>query len=150
MANVVSKALVIHKINMIEDDVIVKMPSVKMGGKDVFMLTFKISVCKFKTNLVSFFRCNFICSKGLNYMLSKSKSAVFGQASCLCKFFKTGRKFTPKVETKSISSVFFGLVIYSIACPTVRRIGCIFVTAISYPSAPLTAQRLLYKCCRSG
>ena len=59
------------QIGIIEDDVCMDMLAVAVNGKHILIITFKIAVTKFFTDLHSLFRCNFTGSKALYQVVCK-------------------------------------------------------------------------------
>lgn len=65
----VSKAESVVKISVIENDVTMGMGLVCVNGKHILVVAFQKSVTQFLTDLQGLFRCNFIRSETLDYVV---------------------------------------------------------------------------------
>lgn len=101
--------LVINKADRIENQMIVDMPLVDVGGKYILVLTAQYFLRKLYTDFMGFFGGNFSRFKRLNQMAAQVGALVNGLAPCPGNSMSAVSAAQPKEDTRSFPSVFSGL-----------------------------------------
>ena len=86
-------AVIVYEVHSIEDDVIMTMPLVDVGGNHILIFTFEPFVGKLFADFMRLFRGYFTYVKGLNQMtgdhLRNLHTALGGKISCPLKFLRS-------------------------------------------------------------
>ena len=136
--------MVVYKIDSIEDDVIMAMPLVDVGGDHIFILAFQPFVGKLFSDFMRHLRRDFSDVEGLNQVsgnhLRHLHSLLGSEVACPLKFL-CRRVAGCTAERGNIELIvsLFRVEDEASALFTVPRIGLILVTAI-FPFASLSAR----------
>ena len=122
--------LVIRKADRIENQVVMNMIFVYMGGKYKFILAAQDFFCKLHADLMGLFRRDLPRLKGLDQVTAQVRSLVDGMAAGPGKFDIRSFGGTAIGGYKKFSVRLFRGQILSMAAFSVDLIGCVFVTAI--------------------
>ena len=106
--------VVVHKVDGIEDDMVVAMPFVDVGCDDILVLALEPFVCKLLADLMSNFRRNFTYIEGLNEVSGNDfwdlRSLLCREISCPFKLFgSTLRGSAPEGGNKQLVICLLGI-----------------------------------------